>query len=242
MMGNHHTLTDVEKTLALKSWWAALFVLPLANRTVLLIANRTKMTPNQITFVACLWRLAAAVFFLNGSYVFLVSGAACYYFAYLADCVDGPVARLTRNFSEFGRYFDHLSDLMGDMLILICLAHGQHILTSPIVLAMGFIHLVEYYISYLTSNLLIKNKISAPKAHGSRLVNLLQRYRFFFFSRNYKSFLSFPDYEAWIFIVFPVLGQPIIGLETGFYLLLLVVGYTIFSSFLSINFGGGKFP
>lgn len=238
------TLAAVEEQLTLKSWWAALMVLPLANRLVVLTITKTTITPNQITFVSVLLRLGAAASFLGNSHGHLLAGAGCYYLAYLLDCVDGPVARLTGASSEFGRYFDHLSDLVGDLLILLCLAHGQGLLATQMVAAMVFAHLAEYAVSYLTSSLLrLRNGIANPNP-AARLVLLqpLLAWRTFCFSRNFKSFVSLPDYEALVFIVFPVLGLPDIGLATGFWLVLMVVTYTIFSSFLTVVLKGTQFP
>ena len=119
------TLSQVTEKLVLKSWWASFAILPLANRLVVLVANRTELTPNQITLVSCLLRFLSAGFFLNGAnHWSLILGGTCFQLAYLTDCVDGPVARLKGKASELGRYLDHLSDLIGDILILSALAWG----------------------------------------------------------------------------------------------------------------------
>jgi len=242
-----YTLGQVENQLVLKSWWASFAVLPLANRMVIWVANHTELTPNQITLVSCLFRIASAVFFFVGEPLSLVSGATCFHLAYLIDCVDGPIARLKGKSSVFGRYFDHLSDLLGDLLILSALAYSQNLLFSYMILAMLFMHIVESYISYL-ANMALDSKEKLGGEFSSEIgkffvvKNFLQ-YRKFFFSKNFKSFLSFTDYEALTFFIFPLCGLPLVGLKVGFYVLLITTMYTIFSTFMTIHFNGGKnFP
>ncbi len=239
------TLQQVNERLVLRSWWASFGVLPLANRLVVLVCNYTELTPNQITAVSSVFRLLSALCFLGGSRWGLVAGALCYYLAYVIDCVDGPVARLKGKTSAFGRYFDHLSDLVGDILILAAFAWGQSLLFTPLILAMLFMHIAESYISYLANFALdsrgtLENRSENPPGCGP--LNWFRKYRRFFFSRNFKSFLSFPDYEALTLLFFPLIGMPALGLRVGFFLLLVTTLYTVFSSFVSIHTGERTFP
>lgn len=239
------TLHQVTEKLVLRSWWASFGVLPLANRLVVLVCNFTELTPNQITAVSSIFRLLSALCFLTGSRWGLIAGALSYYLAYVIDCVDGPVARLKGKTSVFGRYFDHLSDLIGDILILAALAYGQSLLFTPLVLAMLFMHVAESYISYL-ANFALDSRGSQEARVGGTLrrdpLNWFQGYRRFFFSRNFKSFLSFPDYEALALLFFPLVGLPALGLRVGFYFLLITTFYTVFSSFVSLHTGERRFP
>lgn len=236
---HYFTLQQVKEKLVLRSWWASFGVLPLANRLVVLVCNYTELTPNQITAVSSVLRLVSAICFLGGSHWGVVAGALCYYLAYVADCVDGPVARLKGKTSVFGRYFDHLSDLVGDIMILAALGFGQGLLFTPMVLAMLFLHVAECYISYL-SGFAITNKGEAQPSFI--LFDRINNYRRWWFGKNAKSFFSFPDYVALVFIFFPLIGRPGTGLKVGFYFLLLVVFYTIFSTFVSLHTSERRFP
>lgn len=236
-----YTLQQVNAKLVLRSWWASFGVLPLANRLVVLISNYTELTPNQITAISSVFRLLSALCFLGGNRWGLVAGALSYYLAYVIDCVDGPVARLKGKTSTFGRYFDHLSDLVGDILILAALAYGQGLLFTPLVLAMLFMHVAESYMSYL-ANLAMGSRSVQERQPGGGPLGWFQNYRQFFFSRNFKSFLSFPDYEALTLFIFPLIGLPALGLQVGFYVLLITTFYTVFSSFVSIHTGECRFP
>jgi len=230
---------DIEAGLPLKTWWAMLLVLPVSVRVIQFVSNRTNLSPNLITLLGLFLKLVTAGLFFFGERIGLVAGALCYVTAYICDCTDGAVARLTGKTSEFGRYLDHVSDLVGDILILLALAWSQDLVTQPWLWAMVFIHVSECYISYLCGFVL--------KTHDGDLSSFVlfrwfNRYRSWFFNRNIKSFVSFPDYTALVFVVFPLLGLPLLGLQVGFYFLLIVVLYTVNSTFVSIHTDVKLFP
>jgi hypothetical protein len=87
----------------------------------------------------------------------------------------------------------------------------------------------------------------ALKQHTGQLgyVSLLRWfnvYRNWWFKRNIKSFFSFPDYTAIIFVLFPLLGMPSVGIRIGFWFLLLVYAYTLISTFAAIHSDTKQFP
>jgi len=232
-------LQQADAAMSLKTWWALLFILPLSRRLVVFVVNRTRITPNQITFAAMGLRLVTAISFFSGTRAGLLVGAFSYYLAYVCDCADGTVARLTGQSSELGRYLDHVADLAGDVIILMALAWSQQMLMMPMVLGMLFMHVAECYISYLTGFALGQSPESGTDFVLFKLVN---RYRNWWFSRNIKSFLSFPDYNAVVFVFCPLLGVPAAGLRIGFGLLVIICFYTVLSTFVSIHSGIRKFP
>lgn len=239
------TITDVDQVLPLKSWWAMVAVLPLVRPLTVLVVNYTRLSPNSITVASLFLRIMAALGFLSATRGGLILGAIAFYFAYLLDCMDGAVARLRRMSSEFGRFLDHVGDLAGGLFAVSALAYGQGMLVTPLILGLLFCHVAEYYISFLTSSVLSGSSIATRSASAfwSRgLVGCYVRYRLFFHSRNIKSFFSFPDYEALTFLVFPLLGKPVTGLEAGFYVALLVTLHTVLSSFVAIHSGSSRFP
>ncbi len=202
------------------------------------------ITPNRVTASCLVLRLNVAVFFCFGTEKALLWGALFYYGATILDAVDGPLARLSESSSEFGRYFDHVSDLFGDSLILSALAFGQGILLRPLVMGLLFLHIAESYISYLT-NIAIKNQVVGASGFlegKPGLISLFCEYRKVFFHKNLKSFFSFPDYAVLTFVVFPVMGLPGKGLQVGFYFLLMTTLYTILSSFFSLHTDENRFP
>jgi len=193
----------------------------------------------MITVVGLLLRLTTAGLFLVATPLTYVIGAVAYVIAYVCDCTDGAVARFTGKTSEFGRYLDHVSDLVGDILILLALAWSQGLLQVPWLWAMVFMHLAESYISYLVGFVLKQHE---GQLDGFSLLRGFNFYRSWWFRRNIKSFLSFPDYTAFVFVLFPLLGQLQLGLQCGFWLLLLVVSYTVLSTFAALHTKVRQFP
>ena len=233
------TRQDVEAVLPLKSWWAMVAVLPVVRFLTLLTVNHTRLTPNTLTVTAILLRVTTALCFCSTDHRWLVAGAITYYGAYLLDCMDGAVARLRKMSSEFGRFLDHIGDLVGDFLILVALASAQGLLVTSMVAAMLFMHLSECYINYLAGNLC---RGGTPVRSSFMLFNLYNGYRDWWFKRNAKSFVSFPDYTALIFVLFPLCNRPAEGLRIGFFVLLVISLYTIFSTFVSMHTGRRQFP
>lgn len=236
-------LRDVRRAQTLLSWGLALFVIPLAGPLAVQLSNRTRVTPNQITTLALTCRLAAAAFFVSGQTTGLLAGAVFYYLSAVLDAVDGPVARLTGQGSPFGRYYDHVSDLLGDILVLLALAFNQGMLSSPLVVSMVFMQMTESYVSYLTNAVLNGRLSERPMLTGlTHRLNSYLRYRSFLFGKNLKTFFSFPDYALLVFVFFPIIQRPGEGIVIGFFALLMIVPYTFFSTFVAIHCGGSKFP
>ncbi|MEU8797112.1 CDP-alcohol phosphatidyltransferase family protein, partial [Spirillospora sp. NPDC048819] len=85
------TLEDVRQRTykARDAWWTVLLVDPLASRLVKVTANRTKVTPNQLTVAALLLGLGAAACFATASWPWLLTGALLYHLSFTLDCMDG---------------------------------------------------------------------------------------------------------------------------------------------------------
>ncbi|HEX3698605.1 MAG TPA: CDP-alcohol phosphatidyltransferase family protein [Polyangia bacterium] len=81
---------------------AAVFLVPLA---------RTRITPNQITFLTLVIFAGGAVLLaLVPGWRALILGAAILELSYVFDCVDGQLARLKRMSSPVGAHLDFLMD------------------------------------------------------------------------------------------------------------------------------------
>lgn len=79
-----------------------------------LLCRRLSLTPNQITVISLLASLGAFTGLALGSLTFFFLFWAL---SYLADFVDGTLARLTSNFSRFR--FDHYTDLLKVGIVLL---------------------------------------------------------------------------------------------------------------------------
>ncbi|WP_046469956.1 CDP-alcohol phosphatidyltransferase family protein [Allosalinactinospora lopnorensis] len=128
------TLDDVrERTCRDRdSWWTVWMVDPLAVRLVRLVANRTSVTPNQLTVAVLFFGLGAAACFALGLWQFLIAGAVLYYLCFLLDCMDGKLARLTDRESLFGSWMDYLFDRFRVLVCAIALMGGQYVLTGNV--------------------------------------------------------------------------------------------------------------
>ena len=73
-------------------------------------AARAGLSPNQVTVIALLIGIAAAVAFATGERVGYIAGGILVYLSFVADCVDGQLARYTRRFSKFGAWLDSVFD------------------------------------------------------------------------------------------------------------------------------------
>lgn len=126
------TMSDIHEVGAKKrdAWWTVLVVDPLASRIALLVANHTRITPNQLTLISFGLGIAAACVFLEGSYAFLALGAALYHISFVIDCVDGKVARLTGRGSIFGSWMDYVLDRVRVTLCALALMGGQWMATG----------------------------------------------------------------------------------------------------------------
>jgi hypothetical protein len=87
-------------------------------------AARRGLTPNQITTVSVLIGFAAAAAFATGDRWGLVAGAVLLQIAFTTDCVDGQLARYTRQFSKLGAWLDSVFDRTKEYAVFAGLAIG----------------------------------------------------------------------------------------------------------------------
>jgi hypothetical protein len=69
-------------------------------------AARRGLTPNQVTTVSMLLGVLAAAAFATGERWGLIAGAVLLQVSFTTDCVDGQLARYTRQFSKLGAWLD----------------------------------------------------------------------------------------------------------------------------------------
>lgn len=129
------TLADVrEHTYKRRdAWWTVFLVDPLASRLVLFTANRTNITPNQITAGAGAFGAGAAVAFALGTWPWLVLGGVLFHLSFVLDCMDGKIARLKNNGSVFGAWVDFVFDRVRFFACMMALFLGQWVATGQVV-------------------------------------------------------------------------------------------------------------
>ncbi|WP_399884951.1 CDP-alcohol phosphatidyltransferase family protein [Streptomyces sp. BBFR51] len=114
------------------AWWTVLLVDPVATPLVRWTAKWTRVTPNQITWAALVLGIGAAVCFAQGEWLWLAVGAAIYHVSFILDCMDGKLARLTGNGSEFGAWLDYVFDRIRVLICAIALMNGQYERTGDV--------------------------------------------------------------------------------------------------------------
>lgn len=137
------------------AWWTVFLVDPLAGRMVVWTANRTSITPNQLTLGAGVLGLlsllcfAAPVWATGADWPWLAAGALLFHLSFVLDCMDGKIARLKGTGSMFGSWVDFVFDRIRFFGCVMALLVGQwavtghvaYLLVAPVVV---FFDLVRY--------------------------------------------------------------------------------------------------
>jgi phosphatidylglycerophosphate synthase len=128
------TLDDVRQRTykARDAWWTVLLVDPLASRLVRFTANRTRVTPNQLTVGALILGLGAGACFAAASWPWLLAGAVLYHLSFTLDCMDGKIARLKGTGSVFGAWLDYIFDRVRVLVCAVALMAGQYAATGNV--------------------------------------------------------------------------------------------------------------
>lgn len=133
------TLAQVkEETYKAKdAWWTVFLVDPLAGRMVVWTANRTNITPNQLTLGAGVLGLLSALCFAAPPFVetgwaWLLLGALLFHLSFVLDCMDGKIARLKGTGSVFGGWVDFVFDRVRFFGCVMALLVGQWAVTGQV--------------------------------------------------------------------------------------------------------------
>ena len=86
---------------------------------------RVGLTPNIVTVISMLLGIVSAAAFATGSRAGLIVGAILLQLAFTADCVDGQLARYTRQFSPLGAWLDSVFDRGKEYAVFVGLALGS---------------------------------------------------------------------------------------------------------------------
>ncbi|MFD3688093.1 CDP-alcohol phosphatidyltransferase family protein [Nocardiopsis sp. NPDC058631] len=137
------------------AWWTVFLVDPLAGRLVVWTANRTNITPNQLTLGAGVLGLLSALCFVapvlveGTGWAWLVLGGLLFHLSFVLDCMDGKIARLKGNGSVFGSWVDFVFDrirFFGCVMALLVTqwavtGNAAYLIVAPVVV---FFDLLRY--------------------------------------------------------------------------------------------------
>jgi phosphatidylglycerophosphate synthase len=123
---------------------------------------RTRMTANMVTLLNALLGLAGAFLLSVGGHLFQIAGTLVFVFSTIVDLVDGEVARLKMQETNFGHYLDIICDNIVHLAVFIGTAVGLYRETANGV----FIYLLWFFLGGLGLCALILNRILAERHAG----------------------------------------------------------------------------
>jgi len=184
----------------------SVFVLRKFSKLFTWLAVRLKMTPNQVTLISFAVGLLSAYEFSRGTFWTIFAGAVLLQLSIIIDCVDGELARYTRQFSELGAWLDAITDRIKEYLVFFALAYGAAksgrdlwIPAMGMMLFQTFRHISDYNFARINK---IRSTQLLPidfdiKADGFINVEHEKKTRFEYWS---KKALQFPIGERWLVI------------------------------------------
>jgi hypothetical protein len=169
-------------------------------------AVRLKMTPNQVTLISFAVGIYAAYQFSQGTFWSIFAGAVLLQLSIIIDCVDGELARYTRQFSQLGAWLDAITDRIKEYLVFFALAYGAAkdgrdlwIPAMGMMLFQTFRHLSDYNFARINK---IRSSHLEPldfdiKSDGYVNTEREKKSRFEYWS---KKAVQFPIGERWLVI------------------------------------------
>ena len=169
-------------------------------------AVRLKMTPNQVTLISFAVGLYSAYQFSQGTFWSIFAGAVLLQLSIIIDCVDGELARYTRQFSQLGAWLDAITDRIKEYLVFFALAYGAAkdgrdlwIPAMGMMLFQTFRHISDYNFARINK---IRSSVLLPmdfeiKNDGHITTEREKKSRFEYWS---KKAVQFPIGERWLVI------------------------------------------
>lgn len=136
-----------------EEWWSRVFATPAAYWILGVVADWRWITPNRLTLLSLATALVACFLITTGDERNFLIAAAVIQVSYIADCMDGQLARYRNTSSRFGAFFDKWSDYVKFPAILLALtidALHRDPSHTPMVLGLAAVFLVGY-LPYLKS-------------------------------------------------------------------------------------------
>ena len=211
-----YSLKDIKKTLTHRiSVSAALVYNPLSIGLVWIIANFTKITPNQITYIDFLVGLSSAWCFFQGAPFYLILGALLFGFAIVLDWTDGKLARLKNKESAVGLFLDSALGSVILSLNILALTYGQFRVTGQEIFLVLGIAIFSIYFMLATFGVAKKDAEDSHVRGEAKSTTEADRYNFlgklkglrgYFRKKGILPFFNFDEAHTLIFIIGPIFG------------------------------------
>jgi phosphatidylglycerophosphate synthase len=217
MKTREYTLQDIKETAGYNGIWPQFILYPISQRMLWIIANYTKLTPNQVTITSFLIGLLSAWCFLQGTYFYLILGAFLFELSFTFDLTDGALARLKGLKSAFGGYLDSMLDQTRIFSVVLCLVYGQYLLTKDasyflfgmLYVFLYLMHWIGVYKVYTIERNFYKD-IEENITYKNHIKD-----KFPLITKNIKFLPDFAEADALAFFIFPILIQIKLGLLLG---------------------------
>ena len=179
------------------------FILRKISKVFTRAALNLKLKPNFVTIVSFLVGVFAAVEFSRSNYI---SGAMLLQLSLIFDCVDGEVARYTKQFSRFGAWLDALSDRVKEFMAIGGLAYSVQgsvkniwILATIAVIIQTVKHISDYDFTAVRESLEVR---ISPIPLSQKTDGLTKRKSLKKGGATYwvKKVIYFPIAERWLLI------------------------------------------
>lgn len=157
------------------------------------------LTPNFFTTLSLIFGLLTVYNIYNQSYLY---SAVFYFFSYICDVIDGNYARTFNLVTIFGDYYDHISDLVINILILITyLNYGKLKLGSFMWFIIIFLCLTQS-ISLGCMEKYVRRTSYKHKSHSfNNLTNLCPD----IIEKNYLEYLKYFSCGTYIILIISIL-------------------------------------
>lgn len=175
--------------------------------------SKTRVTPNQITYLVFITGLIPAYLFSFGTFLYALAAVLILQLVSMFDCIDGMLAREKKQTSMYGVWIDHNFDKIVDFAIFFGISYGLYIQTyNPLVLIAGFVAIsLRYLFELLRSYTLeaglnedsvgVKDKFTRIMYNGTSLANVYFALIFFvLFNQLFLFLILFDMYYILIYI------------------------------------------
>lgn len=177
-------------------WWTVLVTDPVARPAARTLARSGRVSPDAVTVAALALGLASGPLFAAGTRAGLVAGALVFQLAFVADCIDGKLARALGVTSVRGQALDQLADGGRRASASLGLAVGVWRMQGAPALwwAVAYAILAYYFIEISGAP-----KGGGPGGIAGRWAGALAR-------RRLLPTPGMPDVQAVVFVLGPVTG------------------------------------
>lgn len=97
---------------------------------------RNKIIPNKITILMILSGLISSIFFLTNNVYCQIISLFFINLWFIFDCSDGEVARITKNFSKYGKELDFIAHLINHPLMILSFSYVSYLNSKNITLSL----------------------------------------------------------------------------------------------------------